>query len=58
MVKEKYIFQMVHFFKDGLIWAKLKEKITYLFILMDLFIGDSLKNLKKMDMDNSFIILG
>jgi hypothetical protein len=57
MGKERYIFQMAHFSKVGLIWAKLKEKIIYLFTQMDLIIEDSLDNLKKMDMDNFFIIL-
>lgn len=48
---------MAHFFKDGLIWAKLMEKIIFLFILMGRIIEDSLDYLKKMEKESFFIIL-
>ncbi len=56
MEKVKYTFQMVLFFKVGLRKDKLKVKIIFLFILMDLFIEVALEILLKMVMAYYFFI--
>lgn len=50
-VKVAYIFLMVHFFRDGLIKEKSKDKTIFSSILMDLFIEDRSKILKRMGLE-------
>jgi hypothetical protein len=56
MVKEKFIFKMAHYFKDGLIKVKQKVLIIFSFIQMDHSIEEALKIQSKMVMDNYFFI--
>lgn len=57
MEKVGCIFLMDLFSRDGLIRVKLKDKITFLFILMVLFTEVLLVILKKMDLENFPIIM-